>query len=106
MQQWLCTAASHHCTTQAPLHFCYEVHSSVIGSCVKVVGTISYTFILVIMPRCSAYTCVFAARCLEDTLKHVSSSAAAVRSRTTVRTGLLVRFSMVRSVVLMSARTG
>ena len=35
-----------------------------------------------------------------------SPSAAVVRSRTTVRTGLLVRFSVVRSMVLMLARTG
>jgi len=34
------------------------------------------------------------------------TSAAVVRSRTTVRTGLLVRFSVVRSMVLMPARTG
>ncbi|KAG2081096.1 uncharacterized protein F5147DRAFT_725298, partial [Suillus discolor] len=32
--------------------------------------------------------------------------AAAVRSRTTVRTGLLVRFSVVRSMVPSPARTG
>ncbi|KAG2100460.1 uncharacterized protein F5147DRAFT_710477, partial [Suillus discolor] len=36
----------------------------------------------------------------------VWSSAAAVRSRTTVRTGLLVRFSVVRSMVPSPARTG
>jgi hypothetical protein len=40
------------------------------------------------------------------TAKLVQVSAAAVRSRTTVRTGLLVRFSVVRSMVLSPARTG
>jgi hypothetical protein len=34
------------------------------------------------------------------------TSAAVVRSRTMVRTGLLVRFSVVRSMVLSPARTG
>jgi hypothetical protein len=44
---------------------------------------------------------------MDDTVvKHNVHSAAAVRSRTMVQTGLLVRFCAVQSTVLTSARTG